>query len=54
MRDGLSRAGYGDVETILQRSSVTAQSFKTGQAFDVGRVSDFDVALASPELLQRA
>ncbi|PQO97102.1 hypothetical protein C5612_29440 [Pseudomonas frederiksbergensis] len=48
------RAGYGDVEPILQGSSVTGQSFKTGQAFDVGRVSDFDVALASPELLQRA
>jgi filamentous hemagglutinin len=25
-----------------------------GQAFDVGRISDFDIALASPELLQRA
>lgn len=38
----------------MQGSAVTGQSFKTGQAFDVGRVSDFDVALASPELLQRA
>lgn len=54
MRDGLSRAGYGDVEPILQGSAITGQSFKTGQAFDAGRVSDFDVALASPELLQRA
>lgn len=29
-------------------------SFRTGEAFDVGRVSDFDIALASPTLLQRA
>lgn len=43
--------GYGDVEPIFQGSSVTGQSFKAGQAFDAGRVSDFDVALASPELL---
>lgn len=54
MRGGLSRAGYGDVEPILQGSAVTGKSFRTGQEFDVGRVSDFDIALASPELLQRA
>ncbi|WP_262376919.1 DUF637 domain-containing protein [Pseudomonas veronii] len=53
-RDGLARAGYENVEPILQGSAVTGKSFKTGEAFDVGRVSDFDVALASPELLQRA
>lgn len=53
-RDGLAKAGYGNVEPILQGSAVTGQSFKTGQAFDVGRVSDFDIALAGPELLQRA
>jgi filamentous hemagglutinin len=53
-RDGLARAGYGNVEPILQGSAVTGKSFKTGQEFDVGRVSDFDIALASPELLQRA
>ena len=54
IRDGLSRAGYENVEPILQGSAVTGQSYRTGQAFDVGRVSDFDIALASPELLQRA
>ncbi|PBQ17294.1 hypothetical protein CCL08_14375 [Pseudomonas congelans] len=53
-RDGLARAGYENVEPILQGSAVTGKSFKSGEAFDVGRVSDFDVALASPELLQRA
>lgn len=53
-RDGLARAGYENVEPILQGGTVTGKNFKTGEAFDVGRVSDFDVALASPELLQRA
>ncbi len=51
---GLENAGYGDVTAIFQGSSVTGVSYHTGQPFDVGRVSDFDVALASPELLARA
>ncbi|WP_426305713.1 hypothetical protein ACN9MJ_24920 [Acidovorax facilis] len=54
VRGGLRSAGYPDVEPILQGSAVTGQSFRTGAPFDVGRVSDFDVALASPSLLQRA
>jgi RHS repeat-associated protein len=54
VRTGLTKAGYNDVEPILQGSSVTGKSFSTGQPFDVGRVSDFDVALASPTLLDRA
>ena len=33
---------------------MTGQGFRTGVAFDVGRVSDFDIALASPQLLDRA
>ncbi len=53
-RDGLARAGYGNVEPILQGSAVTGKSYETGQEFDIGRVSDFDIALASPELLKRA
>lgn len=54
VRGGLKSAGYPDVEPILQGSAVTGKSFGTGAPFDVGRVSDFDVALASPSLLQRA
>lgn len=50
----MARAGYGNVEPILQGSAVTGKNSKTGQEFDIGRVSDFDIALASPELLQRA
>jgi hypothetical protein len=54
VRTGLERAGYDNVVPILQGSAVTGKSFKTGQPFDVGRKSDFDVALAGPELLARA
>jgi YD repeat-containing protein len=53
-RAGLLHAGYSDVEPLLQGSAVTGKSFRTGQAFDVGRVSDFDVALASQSMLDRA
>lgn len=54
LRTRLVRAGYSDAVPILQGSAVTGKSFKTGQPFDAGRVSDFDVALASPLLLSRA
>lgn len=54
IRIGLNRLGYHDAEPILQGSAVTGQSFRTGQLFDVGRVSDFDVALAEPSLLAKA
>ncbi len=54
LNTGLRNAGYDDVQGIFQGSSVTGKSYRTGQAFDVGRVSDFDVALSSPTLLQRA
>jgi RHS repeat-associated protein len=54
LKSGLSKAGFDDVQPIFQGSSVTGKSFRTGQPFDVGRVSDFDVALASPKMLQKA
>lgn len=54
LKDGLSRAGHDDVTPIFQGSSVTGSSFRTGEAFDAGRISDYDIALASPDLLQRA
>jgi filamentous hemagglutinin len=54
LRAGLKSAGYDDVTPLLQGSAVTGRSFRTGAPFDVGRTSDFDVALASPQLLARA
>jgi filamentous hemagglutinin len=54
IRAGLSRAGYGNTEPILQGSAITGKSFKTGESFDVNRVSDFDIGLADSTLLNRA
>ena len=54
MRSGLGGAGYPNAEPLLQGSAVTGKSFKTGQPFDLGRVSDFDVALADVDLLSKA
>lgn len=50
----MARTGYGNIEPILQGSAVIGENFKTGKEFDVGGVSDFNIALANPELLQRA
>ena len=52
---GLEGAGYRGTTSLLQGSAVTGQSFRTGQIFDdFGRVSDYDVALANPNLLAAA
>lgn len=49
---GLEQAGYEDVTPVMHGSSVTGRSFKSGQPF--GPHSDFDIALASSDLLGRA
>ena len=54
LRDGLRGAGYRDVEPMIRGSAVTGESFRTGQPFDVGRRSDYDISLVSPTLMQRA
>ena len=50
----MADAGLGGTKAILQGSAVTGKSFRTGKAFDAGRVSDFDIALAGPDILARA
>jgi filamentous hemagglutinin len=52
--DGLRAAGYRDVEPMMRGSAVTGENFRTGVPFDVRRTSDYDVALVSPTLMQRA
>jgi RHS repeat-associated protein len=51
-------SGLGNIDAggsaFLTGSAVTGKSFTTGAAFDVGRVSDFDVAVVSPKLLGEA
>jgi hypothetical protein len=51
---GLAEAGYSGTEAFFQGSSVTGKSFRTGEAFDVGRVSDFDIALTGPKIMKAA
>jgi hypothetical protein len=51
---GLRDAGYDDAIPVFHGSSVTGVKYTTGALFDVGRTSDFDIALASPELFERA
>ena len=52
---GLESIGVPEAKAGFQGSSVTGYRYlPPNEAFDAGRLSDFDVALASPELLQRA
>ena len=55
------RALDADAELVLQGSSVSGRRFErsvdfdvTGEPFDVGRISDYDVAIASDTIHQRA
>ncbi len=54
LRNGLDDAGYLDTVPIMQGSSVTGVKYLTGEPFDVGRRSDYDVALAGDDLLAAA
>jgi hypothetical protein len=50
----MAAAGHDDVRIYFTGSSVSGVSFKVGSPFDVGRVSDYDVALANKELFKKA
>ncbi|WP_425557438.1 polymorphic toxin-type HINT domain-containing protein [Deinococcus aluminii] len=50
---GLARAGFKDSEVFFQGSAVAGRSATNGAAFDVGRVSDFDLAVVNPNMLQK-
>lgn len=60
MNSELIKAGCPEVEAFFQGSSVTGRKFEestggySGPAFDVGRVSDFDIALCSKRLFENA
>jgi hypothetical protein len=41
-------------QPLVQGSAVTGRSYRTGQPFDQGRTSDFDVALAGADLFASA
>ncbi len=50
----LQRAGFDNTHALFQGSAVTGRSFLTGKQFDVGRKSDYDIALCGERLMQRA
>jgi uncharacterized protein YukE len=54
LRGGLATAGYPDAEPVLQGSAVSGVKYTTGEPFDVGRRSDFDIAVVDPTLVDRA
>jgi uncharacterized protein YukE len=54
LKKGLAGAGYGDAVPVFQGSAVTGVKYTTGEPFDVGRRSDFDVAVADVRLFERA
>jgi hypothetical protein len=54
LKNGLAAAGYGNARAAFQGSSVTGVKFTTGAAFDVGRVSDYDVALGGEDIFRAA
>jgi hypothetical protein len=60
LKSELQSAGYSDTVVLLQGSAVTGRAYNkeakdwTGERFDVGRKSDFDIALCSEPLLQNA
>lgn len=51
---GLRRTRYPNTVPIMQGSSVTGFKYTTGEPFDVGRESDYDVALAGSEIFRAA
>jgi len=40
------------MQPLFQGSSVTGRSWRTGEPFDVGRRSDYDIALVGPDLFE--
>jgi hypothetical protein len=54
LKNSLAEAGYRDVEPVFAGSSVTGMSYRSGEPFDLGRTSDFDIAIISPSLMDEA
>lgn len=54
LHSGLTAAGYTGVIVDIGGSAVTGVKYTTGEPFDVGRISDYDLGLASSELFARA
>lgn len=53
LNNGL-RGKYPDAESAFQGSSVTGRSHDTGEPFDLGRTSDYDIAVSGRSLVDEA
>src|SRR5262245_53256143 len=53
LKSGLTKVS-DDAVGIFQGSAITGKKYTTGAPFDVGRVSDFDIGIASSKLLDKA
>ncbi len=54
VRREFAEAGHGQPAFVMQGSSVTGFRFRSGSPFDVGRRSDYDVAVCDRGLLEKA
>lgn len=54
MRGSLNREGYPDADAGVQGSAATGRSASDGKAFDDGRISDIDLAVAQKQLYDKA
>jgi len=50
----LGKMGYAESNLYMRGSSVTGKSFTSGKAFDLGRKSDFDFAIAGEKIFEDA
>jgi hypothetical protein len=53
VREGLQKAGVRDGQAYLQGSAITGIKYTSGEIFDVGRTSDWDLAISSPSLFAK-
>ena len=51
---GFAKVGLKDAKIFMQGSAVTGVKYETKEAFDVGRKSDFDIAVVQGELFEKA
>ena len=54
MQAGFAKLGFPKAKMYMQGSACTGVSHSTGEPFDVGRKSDFDVAVTQPDLFNKA
>ena len=54
LQAGLSKLGFKNTKLFMQGSAASGRSYLTKEAFDVGRKSDFDIALVGDDIYKAA